>query len=68
MKKAALSFRAEDVDALPFSEKVPEGFVPVIADRILEEADLDADGVLNYEEFAHAVAHSDIRAKLTFVF
>ena len=36
--------------------------------QVLEEADIDNDGLLNFEEFSHAVAHSDIRAKLTIVF
>ena len=36
--------------------------------QVLEEADTDGDGLLNFEEFSHAVAHSDIRAKLTIVF
>ena len=40
----------------------------VVAAQVLQEADQDADGYLNFEEFAHAVAHSDIRAKLTIVF
>ena len=36
--------------------------------QVLEESDVDGDGVLNFEEFSHAVAHSDIRAKLTIIF
>tara|TARA_B100000780_G_scaffold147092_1_gene102757 strand:- start:54 stop:479 length:426 start_codon:yes stop_codon:yes gene_type:complete len=36
--------------------------------QVLEESDTDGDGLLNFEEFSHAVAHSDIRAKLTIVF
>lgn len=58
----------ENVDELNFSEKSEERLVAVVADRILEEADQDADGVLNIEEFSRAVAHSDIRSKLTIVF
>jgi Ca2+-binding EF-hand superfamily protein len=36
--------------------------------QVLEESDLDGDGALNFEEFQRAVAHSDIRAKLTIMF
>jgi len=57
-----------NVDELNFSEKSEEKLVAVVADRVLEESDQDADGVLNLEEFSRAVAHSDIRAKLTIVF
>ena len=34
----------------------------------LSRSDRNGDGLLNFEEFSHAVAHSDIRAKLTIVF
>ena len=62
----------EGVDDLLFSPEKGEDnsvkLVPGIAERVLEEADIDGDGLLNFEEFSHAVAHSDIRAKLTIVF
>ena len=41
---------------------------PHVMWQVLEESDTDGDGLLNFEEFSHAVAHSDIRAKLTIVF
>ena len=41
---------------------------PLAPCQVLEESDIDGDGLLNFEEFSHAVAHSDIRAKLTIVF
>lgn len=58
----------DDVDDLKFSDKSEEKLVAAIAERVLEEGDQDADGVLNYEEFATAVAHSDLRAKLSIIF
>ena len=45
-----------------------EAPLPLAPWQVLEEADTDGDGLLNFEEFSHAVAHSDIRAKLTIVF
>ena len=58
----------KDVDDLKFSEKSEEMLIAAVAERVLQESDADADGVLNFEEFARAVAHSDIRAKLTIIF
>ena len=51
--------------ALQWPPKPPRPLGPW---QVLEEADIDNDGLLNFEEFSHAVAHSDIRAKLTIVF
>ena len=51
--------------ALQWPPNPPRSVAPL---QVLEEADTDGDGLLNFEEFSHAVAHSDIRAKLTIVF
>ena len=39
-----------------------------ILDEVFREADQDQDEKLSYDEFLKAVAHSDIRSKLTIAF
>lgn len=43
-----------------------EDLVEHVVEVAMREADVDGDGVLDYEEFKKAVANSDIKAKLTF--
>ena len=51
---------------------VPQGLADDLAALIIEhtlkEVDKDDDGYLNYDEFRHAVAHTDITAKMTLSF
>ena len=51
---------------LPEDAEDLEELLEYVVDMAMREADVDGDGVLDYEEFTKAVAHSDIKAKLTF--
>ena len=80
--KLRLAFRVFDFDDDKFLgrgdlEQLLQALLPVdteeklrthILDEVLKEADQDQDEKLSYDEFLKAVAHSDIRSKLTIPF
>ena len=80
--KLRLAFRAYDFDGDSFlsrtdltmlmkrllPEDAEEDLIKHVVDRTLEEADMDGDEQLSYDEFRSVVANSDLKAKLTILF